>query len=192
VPSGVQAPHAAASPANGGPAPVFAAGLAGPALLAAGCGGGSKDPRRREPRNDKHVGVEHIVSGEWRFDGVGLGVGRASVLRLYALARGAELPRPQQQRHFAEPGIDQNSPQFQSARNACRSLTPTHSPAQVKQNVKVLLALAKCMRKHGVLYFPDPNSEGSIVAQRGSGWDPSSRQFQAAQKACASRNPATG
>jgi len=48
------------------------------------------------------------------------------------------------------------------------------------------LAYAECMRAHGVPNFPDPNSQGgfSIQGGPGSGIDPSSASFQAADKTC--------
>jgi hypothetical protein len=40
------------------------------------------------------------------------------------------------------------------------------------------------MRAHGVPNFPDPSSAGGINIQQGSGIDPQSPAFQAAQQAC--------
>lgn len=48
------------------------------------------------------------------------------------------------------------------------------------------LALAKCMRSHGVSNFPDPNSSGGIDVNGANGIDPSSPQYQAAMKSCQS------
>lgn len=52
-----------------------------------------------------------------------------------------------------------------------------------------LLAYSKCMRSHGLTNFPDPNSQGVIEgksssASGGSGINPNSPTYQAAQKAC--------
>ena len=41
-----------------------------------------------------------------------------------------------------------------------------------------------CMRSHGVPNFPDPSSGGGISIGPGSGINPSSPKFQAAQRAC--------
>lgn len=41
-----------------------------------------------------------------------------------------------------------------------------------------------CMRAHGVRNFPDPGAQGAIQIGPGSGIDPSSHTFQAAQAAC--------
>jgi hypothetical protein len=58
--------------------------------------------------------------------------------------------------------------------------TGTNAASGVKQGLK----LAQCMRAHGVSNFPDPSSSGGINIQQGSGIDPQSPAFQAAQKAC--------
>ncbi len=48
-------------------------------------------------------------------------------------------------------------------------------------NEAQMLAYAQCMRSHGVANFPDPNGQGVI---RGSGIDPGSASFRAADKDC--------
>jgi hypothetical protein len=48
-------------------------------------------------------------------------------------------------------------------------------------NEAAMLAYAQCMRSHGVANFPDPNGQGVI---QGSGINPGSPSFQAADKAC--------
>jgi hypothetical protein len=50
-------------------------------------------------------------------------------------------------------------------------------------------AFSACMRSHGVPNFPDPNSQGQFTYSPGSGIDPSSPQFQSAEKACESIAP---
>jgi hypothetical protein len=53
------------------------------------------------------------------------------------------------------------------------------------------LAYSRCMRAHGIKAFPDPNSQGglSLSAGPGTGIDPSSPQFKAADQACRSLMP---
>jgi hypothetical protein len=46
------------------------------------------------------------------------------------------------------------------------------------------LRFSACMRAHGVPNFPDPSSRGQIAITPGSGLDPFSPAFEAAQKAC--------
>ena len=46
------------------------------------------------------------------------------------------------------------------------------------------LKFSECMRANGVPNFPDPNAQGVIAGKSDAGIDPSSPQFQNAQKAC--------
>jgi len=46
------------------------------------------------------------------------------------------------------------------------------------------IAFSRCMRSHGVPNFPDPNGQGAITFGSSDGIDPSSPQFQSAQKSC--------
>jgi hypothetical protein len=91
-------------------------------------------------------------------------------------------------------GVPVNGPAFQAAMQKCRSYLPNggHPPpggvAAVRQKA---LKFSACMRSHGVPNFPDPqvsSRPGGGVAVRiggqGSGLDPSSPAFKAAQQAC--------
>jgi hypothetical protein len=57
-------------------------------------------------------------------------------------------------------GINPASPSFQQARSACRKLFPGRGapPRASAQQKAQFLALAECMRAHGVSGFPDPVS----------------------------------
>jgi hypothetical protein len=94
----------------------------------------------------------------------------------------------------ASAGIDRMSPQYISADQTCRHLLPggTLTPAQTQQALTEGLKLAKCMRSHGVPSYPDPNPTNPGVVHLGAGVDPSSPQFQRAQKVCDSLVPGTG
>jgi hypothetical protein len=88
-------------------------------------------------------------------------------------------------------GVDPQSPAFQKAEKACRKYTPNGgkapSPAEQAKAQAAALKFSACMRSHGLPKFPDPQfSSGrtSLKVGRTSGIDPSSRVFQAAQKAC--------
>ena len=94
----------------------------------------------------------------------------------------------------AADGVDPGSSQFQSAQQACQKLLPNivPSPAQQAQMKTKMLAYSACMRSHGLPNFPDPTfSSGhvSLAIRSGTGIDPSSPQFQAAQSACRSDLP---
>jgi hypothetical protein len=54
------------------------------------------------------------------------------------------------------------------------------------------LKFAGCMRAHGVPNFPDPSAAGGINIAPGSGLNPQSPAFQAAQRACGRLLPAGG
>jgi hypothetical protein len=97
-----------------------------------------------------------------------------------------------------EMGVDPQSPQFKAAEKACRKLLPgggqAPSPAQQAKELAQMLKFSACMRAHGLPDFPDPTSSGggiqlSIGGKKGSGLNPSSPVFQAAQKACQSVMP---
>jgi hypothetical protein len=93
-------------------------------------------------------------------------------------------------------GIDPSTPQFQSAQRACSKYLPNGgqppSPAQQAQMQRQALRFSACMRAHGVPKFPDPQFGSGKIAIRigpGTGIDPQSPQFQAAQKACQGELP---
>ncbi len=93
-------------------------------------------------------------------------------------------------------GVEVNGPAFQSAMQACRSYIPnagTPSAAETAKAKPRALAMSRCMRSHGVPNFPDPKTQtgpyGGVafsVDFGGTGIDPNSPAFQAAQKDCGS------
>jgi hypothetical protein len=89
-------------------------------------------------------------------------------------------------------GLKPDSPQFQAAAKTCRKLLPNGgepTPQERAQAQERALKFSTCMRSHGVPNFPTPTFEGNAVRlalKAGSGLDPSSPQFQSAQKACRS------
>jgi len=91
-------------------------------------------------------------------------------------------------------GVEVNGPAFQSAMTACKSYLPNGGTPSASQTAKIksqALAMARCMRSHGVPNFPDPKfrsgpNGGVGVELGGSGIDPNSPAFQAAQKDCGS------
>jgi hypothetical protein len=92
-------------------------------------------------------------------------------------------------------GVEVNGPAFQSALRDCRSYLPGGGHPSAAQTAKAkaqALAMSRCMRSHGVTNFPDPKFQsgpggglGIGIQLNGSGIDPNSPVFQAAQKACA-------
>jgi hypothetical protein len=97
-------------------------------------------------------------------------------------------------------GIDLNSPQFQAAEHACRSLEPggggSSQPLTAAQQ-QALVKWAACIRTNGVPSFPDPTFSGgtpNFVSQPsptppccGSRSVPASGTCQACQAAARSR-----
>jgi|HubBroStandDraft_6_1064221.scaffolds.fasta_scaffold11804_3 hypothetical protein len=97
-------------------------------------------------------------------------------------------------------GVNPQSAQFQAATKACAKLAPKGgkppSPAEQAKLQEKALQFAQCMRTHGVPSFPDPEFSrgggGIHIGGKKNGpsrIDPSSPQFQAAQKACQSIMP---
>jgi hypothetical protein len=68
--------------------------------------------------------------------------------------------------------------------------TTLPSGASAEKHFAGALKYSQCMRSHGVVNFPDPNSGGGINLSSGTGIDPDSPQFQAAGKACRQYFPA--
>jgi hypothetical protein len=66
------------------------------------------------------------------------------------------------------------------------SSKPKHSASKANP----LLAMSKCMRAHGVTRFPDPNGHGINIG--GTGINPRSPAFRAAQTACFKLMPGGG
>jgi hypothetical protein len=97
-------------------------------------------------------------------------------------------------------GIDPGSRTFQAAQQACQKVLPNGgqpSPAQLARMRRAALAFSACMRAHGLPDFPDPvflNGGAAIHLQGGpgTGLDPSSPTFQAAQRACNGKLPGKG
>ena len=84
-------------------------------------------------------------------------------------------------------GVNQNSPQFRRADQACRSLLPNLGGAQpitARDQVDYLKA-AQCMRAHGVPGFPDPVfADGGVRFPLPAGLDVHTPQVQRAVAIC--------
>ena len=79
---------------------------------------------------------------------------------------------------------------------ACSSSStssPAHATGHAARSASSSLAFSACMRSHGVHNFPDPSAGSNgqqVTIQQGSGIDPNSPAFQAAQRSCQSLLPA--
>ena len=90
----------------------------------------------------------------------------------------------------AKPPADVDKTKLTAAQDACRpysSGTDGPQPASAADKAK-MLAFATCMRANGLPTFPDPEKEGGF-SLGGTGLNPTSATFQAAQKKCANLMP---
>jgi hypothetical protein len=93
--------------------------------------------------------------------------------------------------------LDPSSPKFIAADSACQALSPEGRAAGGTVDPQLqakALAYAACIRSHGVPSYPDPVFVGGSIRETvraGSGSDPNSPQFIAAQSACQSLEPFT-
>lgn len=85
-------------------------------------------------------------------------------------------------------GLDPQSPAFRSAAKSCArfgtgpGLTPHPMPASQRRR---LLALARCIRSHGVPGFPDPSfTAAGLPVIRGSHVNPDDPAFARALRVC--------
>ncbi len=178
----------------------------GVVLLLAGCGGSSSSP------GVAHIGTTGSTSPS---DGSAGGTpesNETSAANQQKMVKFAQCMRTHGEPEFPEPtegnieihsrnghGPNPESSQFQAAEKACSRYAPSKiapSPAQQAKMQEQALKFSACMRTHGVPNFPDPKfSSGgggvrvTLKASGSGGINPSSPQFQAAQKACQSISP---
>jgi hypothetical protein len=173
----------------GGAVLTLALGLA---VLASGCGG-SAGPRVAQAPNSQSSG-----SGSSGGSGKGDAAAYSACMRKHGVPN---FPDPDSKGRLnieggraangQKVGLDVGSPKFKQAQQACKRLQPsglTPTPQQQAKAQQQMLKFARCMRSHGVLKFPDPkfspNGGSQLTIGKNTGVDPSSPQFQAAQKAC--------
>jgi hypothetical protein len=148
---------------------VLAVILAGAALLAAACAGGSSPTPAALTAYQKELAYSQCM----RAHGVpGFPDPQPN---------GALLITPQD--HLA-----QGSPQFVAANKACQHLLPPIHPmtaAQQRRLTAQALKFVACMRAHGLPGMADPVVSADGISQRiPNGVKPNSPVFQAAQRAC--------
>jgi hypothetical protein len=183
------------------------AGLAALALLAAGCGGGSKSP------TVAHLGSSTTPSTSSSSSSAGSGSASSSAGSSHSQAVAysgcmrehgvPNFPDPQISTSGDEvkvairvtPGITGN-PHFQSAEKACGKLLPEGGPGGPGSNHQIspqeqsqYLKAAACIRTHGIPNFPDPTFSGGGVHVSQKGIDLHSSRVRAAEEACQSLIP---
>jgi hypothetical protein len=184
---------------------IVALSVAVVAFLAAGCGGKSPSPSVAS-LSSSHAGTTTQAGsapGGSASSSSG-GGGQVMTMKTKNGAKFASCMRSHGVPNFPDPnsqgeltfgtnsGVDPSSPKFQAARQACQKLLPNGgqpTPAQTARMQQQALKFSACMRSHGVPNFPDPTFSGggvgiTIHGGRGTGLDPQSPKFQAAQKAC--------
>jgi hypothetical protein len=149
----------------------LAAALAGIALLASACGGGS--PGSGSPAAAGATAYQKALA-------------YTRCMRSHGVPG---FPDPTSQGTFIPTGIDPHSPQFQSAMRTCHHLLPAGSgqrtAAQQQQVESNALKFAVCVRTHGIPGFPDPVFLGTTVDFKvPKGLDQSLPQFLSAMRTC--------
>lgn len=191
---------------------VLAVTLAAVAVFAAGCGGShtpavanlgtttSRTPSSGTSSGGSLGGSEPEAGSSGSSGKTGLAfsvAGTPQEMTKFAACMRANgeptFPDPNAQGVVSAGSLDRGSPQFEQALQACRKDMPGGSPtpAQQEQDLRRAVALSACMRRNGVPGFPDPQagSGGSTVIRLGPGIDPSSPQFQKAQRTCQKQVP---
>jgi hypothetical protein len=185
--------------------------VAAASMLLAACGGSSSPSS-----GVAHIGTTSSSSPSSSSSGSGGGTpesGETSAAVQKKMVEFAQCMRTHGEPEFPEPseggihienhnghGPNPESSQFQAAEKACSKYAPSKiapSPAQQAKMQEAALKFSECMRSHGVPNFPDPKFSGggtrvTLKAGSSGGLNPSSPQFQAAQKACQSNLPFGG
>jgi hypothetical protein len=174
------------------------AGLAAIGLLAAACGGGSKDPGAAGAARTATTATPSAAASPGQSGQLSQ---TQQLLELAQCIRSHGVP------NFADPspgagtleiiensGVNPQTPAFQAAWKACSkyapggNLTPAQNAAQNAEGVQE----SQCMRSHGVPNFPDPTTGPvgeQVINLRGTGIDPNSPAVKAASQACAKLFP---
>jgi hypothetical protein len=148
---------------------VPAAALAGTALLAAACGGGSGTAASAQLTNYRKA------------------LAYSQCMRAHG-EPGFPDPQPNGNLLIDGPKDHLNGALMNSASKACQHLMPKAPPLTAAQQQKLTaqaLRFVACMRAHGLSTFPDPQvNSGGIELQLPKGLQPNSPVFRAAQQAC--------
>jgi hypothetical protein len=158
---------------------LLAAILAGTALLAAACGGGS------------HPAGSGATSGQLttpKLDAFARCMRSHGIADFYFSQANPSSPDVMFG-HAIPASTDPNSPQFQTDQKACGPILglPSGPPPEVTAaQLRGLVRAAECMRVHGYPGYPDPSvhNGGIAVPPLPSSVDTNSLQFQAAMNKC--------
>jgi hypothetical protein len=151
-------------------------------LLATACAGGSNGPGVAGQGSSSTPAAS--PSGG---DPMDAALAYARCMREHGIS---DFPDPQPGGGPIQAGSNWNSPQFNAADDACKSLLPVPSAEEQQQRFEDMLQFAQCMREHGIADFPDPKPgegidiDAGIDAGAHPDLDPNNPQFQAANEAC--------
>ena len=168
------------------------AALAGVAVLAAACGGGSP------PAGSGASSPANLAVAMGKFVQCMHAHGEGGI---YLSHVPASPPPPGSTlivfHGFAIQGADQNSAQFPAAMKTCQQLLPHGTPpgaAELHQEFIQGVKSAQCMRSHGYPSWPDPMQRSGYNMQPlpPASIDTSSPQFQAAARKCGVSLPPGG
>ena len=159
----------------------LAAGIAGLAVLAAGCG--AKGPSATGSRSAQN-GPQNDVNAAYAY---------ARCMRSHGVPNFPDPKVVSSPGHaavgFAVNPTETGSPKFKSAGKTCSRILPAPSnpsPAEQQARKRGLLAFAHCLRSNGIHDFPDPDQQGrlTLTMVAAAGVDIHSRTFLDAAKAC--------
>jgi hypothetical protein len=163
------------------------AALVAVGTLVAACGGGSSSPGVASAKSS----TSRTASGSSNSGAYKEELAYAICVRSHGEAN---FPDPSPTGGFKiTSGSD--DPQLRAAEQACADLAPgggqnqTAGGSFTARQVAQVLAYAQCMRRHGILNFPDPTSKGMGSL---NGIDMNSPQFAKASQACQTLLPNSG
>ena len=165
-------------------------------LLAAACGGGSKNPGAASASSTTTTTTTTTTTVAPSGSNASGATSQSQQLQLAQCMRSHGVP------NFPDPspgggqlnaisaaGINTQSPTYLAALQACKKYTPAGNvtPAQSAAENAKGLEFSQCMRSHGVPNFPDPitgPTGGQAINMSGTGIDQNSPTYQAANSAC--------
>ena len=149
------------------------------ALLAAGCGG-SRSPRVASLASSTTAATsttENGAASATQNGATSSPLGRLVAYSQCMRSNGvANFPEPQADgggnfKLTIQRDAEANNPRFQAASRACKHLLPAgrgqDETAQQYQRAQIAdeLSFARCMRRHGLTRFPDPNAQSGLTVQ---------------------------
>ena len=166
------------------PSHLWAAAVLVLGVTVAGCSGGSTVPTAAATGGSGSSGTSALAEA----------VTYSKCLRSHGVSNFPDpVQTPSGGYGYRTSGIDPNTPGFQGALQACKSLpSPWNSTGQelTPAQQQAWLSWAQCIRTHGVPALPDPTFSGREVHDSGVGSN--TPQLQSAMEICKSHMPSVG